>query len=158
MSQRLWFKIGEAAGSAGVSPRELRYWEKVIPELRPRRSVGNLRYYHVDDLPKLCAIAAWVEQGFTVADCRELLFNGCIIRDLGLDMEEADAPDMEYPQVKAPPAAKSRSKRAAPPPDGFTETLREPMAADVREVSSRQLQDVIDSLKSLLTRLQKPIS
>ena len=51
MSERLWFKIGETAARIGATPKELRYWEKVIPELRPRRSKGNLRYYHVDEFP-----------------------------------------------------------------------------------------------------------
>jgi len=104
MSQRLWFKIGDAAKFAGVSPRDVRYWENVIPELRPRRSKGNLRYYYKDDLPKLCAIKAWIEQGFTVADCREILLNGCITRDLGLDTENSGTPETkggaEHPATK----------------------------------------------------------
>ena len=73
MTERLWFKIGETARQVGATPKELRYWEKVIPELRPRRSRGNLRYYHADELPRLCALRAWLAEGLTVADCRERL-------------------------------------------------------------------------------------
>jgi len=73
MSERLWFKIGEASALVGASPKELRYWERVIPELKPRRSKGNLRYYHQDELAKLQRIRQWLSEGFTVADCRELL-------------------------------------------------------------------------------------
>ena len=73
MTERLWFKIGETAALVGATPKELRYWERVIPELKPRRSKGNLRYYHQDELAKLQRIRQWLSEGFTVADCRELL-------------------------------------------------------------------------------------
>lgn len=73
MAERLWFKIGETARQVGATPKELRYWEKVIPELRPRRSKGNLRYYHADELPRLRALRSWLAEGLTVADCRERL-------------------------------------------------------------------------------------
>ena len=46
MSDKKWFKIGEAAHMVGVGPKDLRYWEDVIPDIKPRRSKGNLRYYH----------------------------------------------------------------------------------------------------------------
>ena len=58
MTERLWFKIGETAERIGATPKELRYWERVIPELKPRRSKGNLRYYHVDEFPRLQKIRA----------------------------------------------------------------------------------------------------
>jgi len=73
MTDRLWFKIGEAALRVGATPKELRYWEKVIPELRPRRSKGNLRYYHQEELARLQCIRQWLAEGFTVSDCREML-------------------------------------------------------------------------------------
>lgn len=88
MTDRLWFKIGEASRRVGATPKELRYWEKLIPELRPRRSKGNLRYYHADELPRLRQIRDWLAEGLTVADCRERLAG------------EAPAPVRE-----APPAA-----------------------------------------------------
>jgi DNA-binding transcriptional MerR regulator len=94
MTERLWFKIGEASRRIGVTPKELRYWEKVIPELRPRRSKGNLRYYHVEEFPRLVRICQWLGEGLTVADCRELLLNGQLTRrlDLGLGEEPDAAP------------------------------------------------------------------
>ena len=57
----------------GATPKELRYWEKVLPELQPRRSKGNLRYYHLEELARLQRIRQWLTEGFTVLDCRELL-------------------------------------------------------------------------------------
>lgn len=76
--ERKWLKIGEAAGLLGVSPKELRYWETVLPEIKPRRSKGNLRYYHVDELPRLRSIRTWLREGLTVADCRDLLAKGVV--------------------------------------------------------------------------------
>lgn len=72
-SEKVWFKIGEASQLVGATPKELRYWEKVIPELCPRRSKGNLRYYHQEELLRLQRIRQWLSEGFTVSDCRELL-------------------------------------------------------------------------------------
>ena len=76
MADRKWFKIGEAAQHIGVGPKDLRYWEEVIPAIRPRRSKGNLRYYHIDELPRLNRIKGWLAEGLTVADCAELLLHG----------------------------------------------------------------------------------
>ncbi|MDP2877729.1 MAG: MerR family transcriptional regulator [Holophaga sp.] len=76
MTDKIWFKIGETAALVGATPKELRYWERVIPELKPRRSKGNLRYYHQDELAKLQRIRQWLTEGFTVADCRTLLQGG----------------------------------------------------------------------------------
>lgn len=70
MIERVWFKIGEAAARVGATPKELRYWERVIPELQPRRSRGNLRYYHQEEIARLQRIRQWLAEGCTVADCR----------------------------------------------------------------------------------------
>jgi DNA-binding transcriptional MerR regulator len=102
MTERLWFKIGETAQLIGATPKELRYWERVIPELRPRRSKGNLRYYHLDEFPRLKKIRYWLSEGLTVADCRELLLTGHLTRpllDLGLD--ESPAAPVSKRRVKA---------------------------------------------------------
>jgi len=84
--ERLWLKIGETALRLGVKPKVLRYWEQVIPEIQARRSKGNLRYYHVDELDRLAKIRNWLEEGLTVADCRELLLTGQLARGLDLGL------------------------------------------------------------------------
>jgi len=149
MSERIWFKIGEAAESVGVSAREIRYWEKKIPEIRPRRSKGNLRHFHRDDLPKLKGIAAWVGNGYTVAECRELLVNGSITRDLGLYTDE--------------PETISGNDISGPEPLPDTETgLNINHFSQVKIMghasSKLELEKIIDSVRVLLTRLQNPIS
>jgi DNA-binding transcriptional MerR regulator len=84
--ERLWLKIGETAQRLGVKPKVLRYWEQVIPEISARRSKGNLRYYHVDELERLAKIRNWLAEGLTVADCRELLLTGQLARGLDLGL------------------------------------------------------------------------
>jgi len=103
--ERLWLKIGEAARRVGVKPKELRYWERVIPEIQARRSKGNLRYYHVDELDRLARIRSWLEEGLTVADCRELLLTGQLARGLNLGLGAMAAPAPRRPARKAKPAA-----------------------------------------------------
>lgn len=73
--RRIWLKIGEVANQLGVDPKELRYWERIIPELNVRRSKGNLRYYHSNDLKQLIKVRDWLHSGYAVVDCRELLLS-----------------------------------------------------------------------------------
>ncbi|MDR2697655.1 MAG: MerR family transcriptional regulator [Holophagales bacterium] len=154
MTERLWFKIGEAAAAVGVSPQDVRYWEKVIPEISPRRSQGNLRYYHIDDLPKLVSIAAWIKEGFSVADCRELFLTGRLNRALGLDIEE---PNTEAPQVKTPKTAKSKLNIKSK--TGISgEAADESIAINQKKIPAQQLEEVIDSLRKLLSSLQNPVT
>ena len=104
MSDKKWFKIGEAAQLVGVGPKDLRYWEDVIPDIKPRRSKGNLRYYHVDELPRLKRIKGWLTEGLTVADCAELLAHGHLVQrlDLGLEGDELPAPPAQKQKPTIP--------------------------------------------------------
>jgi len=132
MTERLWFKIGETAQLIGATPKELRYWERVIPELRPRRSKGNLRYYHVDEFPRLKKIRDWLSEGLTVADCRELLLTGHLTRPL-LEMEPEESAPVPPPRKKQAPSS--------------PQTPRE------RPID---LKPVIGSLRALVQRLSLP--
>jgi len=106
--ERLWLKIGETARRLGVKPKVLRYWEQVIPEIQARRSKGNLRYYHVDELDRLFKIRNWLEEGLTVADCRELLLTGQLTRGLNLGLGAWRC------RAGRPPARRNPRPRAAP--------------------------------------------
>ena len=104
MIEKNWLKIGEVSKSLGISPKELRYWESVIPEIRPRRSKGNLRYYHREELPRLAHIRDWLGEGLTVADCQQLLLTGQLKRGLGLEvptvpMEAAPSAGLELARI-----------------------------------------------------------
>ena len=102
MSDKKWFKIGEAAAIVGVGPKDLRYWEDVIPDIKPRRSKGNLRYYHVDELPRLKRIKNWLAEGLTVADCAELLAHGHLVQRLDLGLEADELPAVPAQKIKSP--------------------------------------------------------
>jgi len=170
MQERIWFKIGEAAKSAGVSAKELRYWEKVIPELRPKRSIGNQRHYHRDDLHKLSLIAFWVKSGLPVADCKELLATGGPETELGANPDTADSePDVETDIMKSAECLASATSQGLPAP-GMVRTHGHPNGDpdpstvplfDFPEIygerTQPQLQGIVDSLKALLVRLQKPM-
>ena len=104
--EKVWMKIGEAASRVGVSPKDLRYWESIIPEIQPRRSRGNLRYYHVDELERLHRIHGWLREGLTVGDCRQLLLHGQLTRGLGLGLDEEEpAPAAPKPPRRTPQTA-----------------------------------------------------
>jgi len=90
MPEKRWFKIGEAAARLGVAPKDLRYWETVIPEIRPHRSKGNLRYYHADELPRLTRIRDWTREGLSAVDCRGLLLTGLAAPPLDLGLAPED--------------------------------------------------------------------
>ncbi|HET8715087.1 MAG TPA: MerR family transcriptional regulator [Holophagaceae bacterium] len=143
--ERLWFKIGEASALVGASPKELRYWEERIPEIRPRRSVGKLRYYHRDELPRLMQIKAWLLEGLTVADCRQLLLHGHLTPrlDLGLDPEE-------LPEPIGPKGPKGRKtpKPALP---------ARPLPAPQAQAPTPDLEPVKQGLKDLIARLARPV-
>ena len=118
MPEKLWLKIGEAAALLAVSPKELRYWESVIPEIRPRRSKGNLRYYHREELPRLERIRDWLEEGLTVADCQQLLATGQLKRGLGLEVQSvapapAAVPEPPRKKTPAPPVPQIKQAREA---------------------------------------------
>ncbi|HXC16081.1 MAG TPA: MerR family transcriptional regulator [Holophagaceae bacterium] len=137
--ERLWFKIGEASELVGASPKELRYWEDRIPEIRPRRSQGKLRYYHRDELPRLLQIKAWLAEGLTVLDCRQLMLHGHLTPrlDLGLDPEE----------LPAQPIPKGR--KALP--------LR-PLPAPIQAVApAPDLEPLKAALRELIERLSRPV-
>ena len=129
--ERLWFKIGEASELVGASPKELRYWEDRIPEIRPRRSQGKLRYYHRDELPRLLQIKAWLAEGLTVLDCRQLMLHGHLTPrlDLGLDPEE-------LPAQPVPKGRKALPLRPLPTPAQAATDL-EPLKSALQELIER---------------------
>jgi len=137
---RKWFKIGEAARLIGVGPKELRYWETQIPEIKPRRSKGNLRYYHVDELPRLHRIHGWISEGLTVSDCRELLLTGHLAKGLhealGLDLPDAQTP---APSKKSGVAKTGKSAEQHPVfiPGSIPSESLEAIAAALRQLHQR---------------------
>ena len=48
-----YYKIKEVVEIIGIPASTLRYWEKEFPEITPRRSEGNQRYYSPADIEVL---------------------------------------------------------------------------------------------------------
>lgn len=65
-------RIGDLAGSLGLPPHVLRYWE-AVGLLRPDRVEGNRRVYRRDDLYRVAAIVRAKEAGLSLAEIREML-------------------------------------------------------------------------------------
>ena len=140
---RKWFKIGEAAKLIGVGPKELRYWETQIPEIKPRRSKGNLRYYHVDELPRLHRIHGWISEGFTVSDCQELLLTGQLARGLH------EALGIEAPVAPGPRPKKSDVAGTA----RTSRSVEHSMASIPPSIPKDSLEAIATALKHLHQRL-----
>ena len=74
--QKLYYNIAEVAGMFGLSETVLRYWEKHIPELSPKRGNGGrtIRYYSADDVRTVRLLFHLIkERGMTIAGARQCL-------------------------------------------------------------------------------------
>lgn len=75
---KLFFRIGEAAGLVGVEPHVLRYWESEF-EIRTQRSSTGQRMYRRKDIAEFMQIRKLLhEDGFTIAGARKALEDGVI--------------------------------------------------------------------------------
>jgi DNA-binding transcriptional MerR regulator len=73
---KLYFRIGEAAGLLGVEPYVLRYWETEFPTLAPRKSGTGHRLYRRKDVELLLKIKHLLyEQRYTIEGARQSLQN-----------------------------------------------------------------------------------
>jgi DNA-binding transcriptional MerR regulator len=73
-TDKLYFKIGEAAEIVGVAPHVLRYWETEFATLRPQKSRTQQRVYRRRDVATLLRIKRLLYvEGFTIAGARKQL-------------------------------------------------------------------------------------
>lgn len=76
LPDKLFFRIGEAAGLVGVEPHVLRYWEAEF-KLRPQRSSSGQRMYRRKDIARFLRIRKLLhDEGFTIAGARKALSEG----------------------------------------------------------------------------------
>lgn len=67
-----YYKIRDVAEMLDVAPSALRYWEREFPEIKPRRSATNQRYYTPSDIKTLRIIQYLVKvKGMRVEAARE---------------------------------------------------------------------------------------
>ncbi len=48
--ERVYYGIKEVSEMTGLSFATLRYWEKVIPSLKPKKNAGMTRFYTPEDI------------------------------------------------------------------------------------------------------------
>lgn len=74
MGEKLYYTIGEVAKMLDVNPSLLRFWEREIPELKPRKSEGGSRYYTSEDIAMLKQVYHLTRDcGYTLDGAREQL-------------------------------------------------------------------------------------
>ena len=73
---KLFFRIGEAAGLVGVEAHVLRYWESEF-KMRTQRSSTGQRMYRRKDISVFMRIRKLLhDDGFTIAGARKALADG----------------------------------------------------------------------------------
>lgn len=71
---KLYYSIREVAAEIGVAESTLRFWEKEIPSLHPKKTAGGARQYTKEDIELIRLIHHLVkEQGLTVKAARTRL-------------------------------------------------------------------------------------
>lgn len=69
---KIFYKISDVSELLGVPASTLRYWEQEFPEIRPRRSASNQRYYKAEDLRTLQMIHYLVKvKGLRIESAKE---------------------------------------------------------------------------------------
>jgi DNA-binding transcriptional MerR regulator len=81
------FKIGEVCSLLGVKQHVLRYWEREVPLLSPRKGVSGHRIYSWADIELLFRIRHLLtEKGYTLAGVKQRLWS-----ETGPDLQDAKA-------------------------------------------------------------------
>ncbi|GDX12884.1 hypothetical protein LBMAG01_07480 [Acidobacteriota bacterium] len=131
--QQLWFKIGDAARIIGVTPKDLRYWELNLESFKSRRSQGNLRYYHRDDLPIFENMKRLIESGLSIREAAQ----------------EASKPNLSS---GSPTHDVIAEDRALP----ITVDLQNDSTAGIKRRD--QIEDAKASLREMIDQLSRPIN
>ena len=72
LPNKRYFTIGEVSNLCQVKDHVLRYWEKEIPALNPKRRRGR-RYYQREDVYLIREIQALMQEGYTLEGARQKL-------------------------------------------------------------------------------------
>lgn len=69
-----FYSIGEVAQLVGVSETLLRYWEKVFPTIKPKKSGRNIRQYTKEDIEEVRLVYNLVKvRGMKLETARETI-------------------------------------------------------------------------------------
>ncbi len=71
---KIYYSISEVAQQFGVAESLLRYWEKVFPNIKPRKSGRNVRQYSADDIEEIRVVYNLLKvRGMKISAARETL-------------------------------------------------------------------------------------
>ena len=71
---KLYYSIREVSRMLGIAEHTLRFWEKEIPSLHPKKTAGGVRQYTKEDIELVRLIHHLIkEQGLTVKAARARL-------------------------------------------------------------------------------------
>lgn len=72
--KKMYYSISEVANMLNVPASTLRYWEKELSSVSPRRSVGGTRKYTASDIEELRIVHRLVkEEGHTIEGVKKIL-------------------------------------------------------------------------------------
>ncbi len=73
-NEKTFYSIGEVSQMLGIPTSTLRYWEKELPTVNPRKSQGGTRKYHISDIEELRLIHRLVkDEGHTIEGAKKVL-------------------------------------------------------------------------------------
>lgn len=71
---KMFYSISEVASMLNIPASTLRYWEKELSSVNPRRSQGGTRRYTVSDIDELRIVHRLVkEEGHTIEGVKKIL-------------------------------------------------------------------------------------
>ena len=71
---KLYYSIKEVAEMVGVSESNLRFWEREIPQLRPKTTANGLRQYTEQDIENVRTVYNLVKvRGFKLAAAKKII-------------------------------------------------------------------------------------
>ena len=72
--KKMYYSISEVSEMLSIPASTLRYWEKELPSVNPRKSQGGTRKYAASDIDELRLIHRLVkEEGHTIEGVKKLL-------------------------------------------------------------------------------------
>ncbi|MCD8210578.1 MAG: MerR family transcriptional regulator [Prevotella sp.] len=73
-TSKLYYSIKEVASMINVSPSMLRFWEKEIPQIKPKTTSNNVRQYTASNIECIKTIYNLVKvRGFKLSAARKML-------------------------------------------------------------------------------------
>ena len=72
--KKMYYSISEVSSMLDIPPSTLRYWEKELPTISPRKSQGGTRKYSTADIEELRLVHRLVkDEGHTIDGAKRLL-------------------------------------------------------------------------------------